>query len=323
MASSRIQFCSVDSTASHESTVGSAWYTPELFICELPLPWLGDTLKSRNIPAGLDELVYRRYETHGYNWGLVGCAPDDAYSVPGYYRLMHCTVSPDSLGRFQRRMFLVPQAHMTNAMAALFNGEVYPLMEEVQDDTRDVLLCTHGSVDTCCATFGYPLYALMRKMADNTGSNVRVWRATHFGGHRFAPTFLDLPSGRYWGRVTPQDASALLHQTQPAASFRHLYRGSATMPEPMTQAIEAEILAHTGWALDAADIASLDVREVSESEWLGTCLVHMPSGDDHELEVACKQTGMVSIKGHCNYDIIIDAPQFETSLRVINPVSQQ
>lgn len=323
MASSRIQFCSVDSTSSRESTVGSAWYTPELFICELPLPWLGDTLKSRNIPAGLDELVYRRYETHGYNWGLVGCAPDDAYSVPGYYRVMHCTVSPDSMGRFQRRMFLIPQAHMTEAMEALFNGEVHPRSKEVQDDTRDVLLCTHGSVDTCCATFGYPLYALMRKMADNPGSHVRVWRATHFGGHRFAPTFLDVPSGRYWGRVTPQDASALLHQAQPAESFRHLYRGSATMPDPLTQAIEAEILSHVGWDLDSANIASLDIQQVSETEWLGTCLVLMPSGDTRELEVACRQTGMVSIKGHCNYDIIIDAPQFETSLCTLNSVTPQ
>jgi hypothetical protein len=161
----------------------------------------------------------------------------------------------------------------------------------------------------------------MRKMADNTGSNVRVWRATHFGGHRFAPTFLDLPSGRYWGRVTPQDASALLHQAQPAESFRHLYRGSATLPDPLTQAIEAELLAHVGWAMDSADIATIDVRQVSEDRWRAACTVHMPSGDRLEIEVVCRQTGMVSIKGHCNYDIIIDSPQFDASIRVLDAAS--
>ncbi len=321
MASSRIKYCSADSTASRESTLGSAWYTPELFVCELPLPWLGDTLKSRNIPAGLDELVYRRYETHGYTWGLVGCAPDPAYSVPGYFRVMHCTVSPGSLGRFSRRVFLVPYAEMTAAMEALFNGEIHPQVEEVEDSMRDVLLCTHGTVDTCCATFGYPLYALMRKMADNTGSNVRVWRATHFGGHRFAPTFLDLPSGRYWGRVTPKDASALLHQSQPADTFRHLYRGSATMAEPLTQAIEAELLAHFDWALDRADIGAMDVRQVAETEWQAACSVTLHSGEQVRLDVGCRQTGLISVKGHCNYDIIIDSPQYETGIRLADVAS--
>jgi hypothetical protein len=161
----------------------------------------------------------------------------------------------------------------------------------------------------------------MRKMADNTGSNVRVWRATHFGGHRFAPTFLDVPSGRYWGRVTPQDASDLLHQAQPADTFRHLYRGSATMPDPLNQAIEAELLAYLGWGLDEADIARLALHQVSESQWNAPCTVRMPSGDHLKLEVVCRQTGTVSIKGHCNYDIIIDSPQFDTSIRVLDAAS--
>lgn len=314
MASPRIQFCSADSTATGESTVGSAWYTPELFVAELPLPWPGDTLTGRNIPKGLNELVYKRYETHGFNWGLVGCAPDDAYSVPGHYRVMHCTIAEGSLGRFQRRVFLVPHAKMTEAMDALFHGEVHHAMQEQNDDTRDVLLCTHGTVDTCCATFGYPLYALMRKMADNTGSNVRVWRSTHFGGHRFAPTYLDLPSGRYWGRVTAQDASALLHHREPASAFTQMYRGSATLPDPLTQAIEAEIFARVGWELDKADIQELDIRQESEDHWLAHCVIRTPIGEQRAYAVRARQTGIVSLKGHCNYDIIIDAPQFDTGI---------
>lgn len=320
MATSRIQFCSGDSAKSGESPIGSAWHTPELFICELPLPWPGDTLKGRNIPDGLDELVYRRYETHGYDWGLIGCAPDESYSVPGYYRVMHCTISPDSLGRFVRRVFLVPHAQMTEAMEALFAGEIHPSMCEQADDTRDVLLCTHGAVDSCCAKFGYPLYALMRKMADNTGSNVRVWRSTHFGGHRFAPTYLDLPSGRYWGRITPQDASALLHQASPAESFRHLYRGSAAMPDPVSQAIEGELFAQIGWVLDEANIDRLNVEESSDGMWQASGSVAMPDRTQIPFEIDCVRTDMVKLKGHCNYDIEIESAQFETSFRLLGSV---
>lgn len=321
MSSSRIQFCSNDSTKSGESPIGSAWYTPELIVCELPLPWGEDLLKSRNIPAGFADVMTATYARRGYDLGLIGIAPDAAYSVPGHYRMMQCTIAEDSVGRFERRVFLVPQESVTEALDALTHGETHPAMQEQDDQVRDVMLCTHGAVDTCCAKFGYPLYALMRKMADNTDSNVRVWRSTHFGGHRFAPTTLDLPSGRYWGRITPQDASALLYQTSPAESFRHLYRGSAAMPDPVTQAIEGELLAQVGWILDEAEISHFDVSESSDGNWKATGSVTLPDRSLVPFEVDCVRTDMVKLKGHCNYDIEIESAQFETSFRLLSPVS--
>lgn len=320
MPEPRIKFCSVDSTNSGESPIGSAWYTPTLIVAELPLPWPGDTLTGSNIPAGLNELIYKRYETHGYDWGLIGCAPDEHYSVPGYYRVMKCTVSPRSLGRFQRRTFLVPHAQMTDAIAALFEDEVVSGVEEIQDDVRDILLCTHGTVDSCCAKFGYPLYALLRKMADNAGSNVRVWRSTHFGGHRFAPTYLDLPSGRYWGRITPQEASALMQQTKPVSTFEHLYRGSAAITTPVKQVIEGKLLRELGWELDLADISALDVHEADENKWKATGTVQMPDRSLYVFEAESVQTGLISLKGHCNYDLITEAPQFETVMHLSQAV---
>ena len=319
MPAPKIKFCSVDSTNSGESPIGSAWHTPTLLVAELPLPWPADTLTGRNMPAGLNELVYARYESHGRDWGLVGCAPDNDYSVPGFYRVMKCTIAPGSLGRFQRRTFLVPHAKMTEAIAGIFDDDILTGVEEIEDPTRDILLCTHGAVDSCCAKFGYPLYALMRKMADNPGSNVRVWRSTHFGGHRFAPTFLDLPSGRYWGRITPQDASALMHQTRPAADFSHLYRGSATLPLTVPQVVEGLLLSEIGWDLDRADISALDVQDSGNGLWEARGLVTLPESAPMEFHAVCTQTGVVSLKSHCNYDIITDAPQFDTNIRVSLP----
>ena len=31
--------------------------------------------------------------------------------------------------------------------------------------------------------------------------NIRVWQSSHFGGHQFAPTLIDLPTGRLWGHL--------------------------------------------------------------------------------------------------------------------------
>ena len=39
------------------------------------------------------------------------------------------------------------------------------------------------------------------KNTPTEGSNLRVWQSAHFGGHRFAPTLIDLPIGHLWGHL--------------------------------------------------------------------------------------------------------------------------
>ena len=42
---------------------------------------------------------------------------------------------------------------------------------------RDLLVCTHGTRDRCCATFGYPVYnRLRRTFEQNESGTNRVWR---------------------------------------------------------------------------------------------------------------------------------------------------
>lgn len=57
------------------------------------------------------------------------------------------------------------------------------------------LVCTHGTRDRCCAKWGMPVFEALRQREPE-----RVWQTSHLGGHRFAPTFLTLPSGLLWGR---------------------------------------------------------------------------------------------------------------------------
>ena len=61
-------------------------------------------------------------------------------------------------------------------------------LHEVEAGARDILVCTHGARDACCGKFGYGFYVEMRGLAAVRGDGVRVWRTSHLGGHRFAPT---------------------------------------------------------------------------------------------------------------------------------------
>ncbi|MFQ4143523.1 sucrase ferredoxin [Chlorogloeopsis sp. ULAP02] len=55
--------------------------------------------------------------------------------------------------------------------------------------------------------FGYPISQKLRSQyATGTGSitSLRVWRCSHFGGHQFAPTLVDLLQKRYYGHLQPE-----------------------------------------------------------------------------------------------------------------------
>lgn len=58
------------------------------------------------------------------------------------------------------------------------------------------LVCTHGTRDRCCAKWGMGVFDALRGLVGE-----QAWQCSHLGGHRFAPTFLTLPSGLLWGRV--------------------------------------------------------------------------------------------------------------------------
>ncbi len=57
-----------------------------------------------------------------------------------------------------------------------------------------VAVCTNGKRDKCCAKFGLELVKDLEPHFKNS-----VWQTSHIGGHRFAPTFVHLPSGVCYG----------------------------------------------------------------------------------------------------------------------------
>jgi hypothetical protein len=57
-----------------------------------------------------------------------------------------------------------------------------------------VAVCTNGKRDKCCAKFGLELFNNFQPYFKNS-----VWQTSHIGGHRFAPTFVHLPSGVCYG----------------------------------------------------------------------------------------------------------------------------
>jgi hypothetical protein len=246
-----VTLCSVVSEQSGEDPAGSAWAIDRYFLIEVPLPWPYNMLESRKMPPGITALVQRLFEERIY-WGWIGIAPDPEYSIDGMTRVVDCRL-PDNppFHQYQRTEYLFPTNRAGDLAEIMVrtpgDPALLPFRQETDLMLRDLLVCTHGTVDACCATYGYPMYRLLRHMAPGADTPVRVWRCTHFGGHRFAATLLDLPEGRYWGRLKPRDLAHLVRRDVPFSELRHAYRGWSALPSPMLQIAEAAAFLQAGW----------------------------------------------------------------------------
>lgn len=105
----------------------------------------------------------------------------------------------------------------------------------------DVLVCTHGSRDTCCGSLGTRLWMDLEGI-----EGVRVWRTSHTGGHRFAPTAITFPDGNCWAHLDATMLSAVVARSLPAADAAKHLRGCVAF-DPAVQVGDCAVLAAHGW----------------------------------------------------------------------------
>jgi hypothetical protein len=242
-------FCSVIAHQRGEDPIGTAWSAKRFFAIELPLPWPGNVLEARAFPEGLGALITESYAA-GIDCGYISIAPEPEWVREGCTRIIDFRFPEPPFARAARDEFLVDTSRVAAFLGAHIAGEDTRDMPGVERQSfvgRDLLVCTHGTVDACCARFGFPLYRQLNAAAKRSGEPVRVWRSTHFGGHRFAPTVLDFPEGRYWGFLQATVLPALIHHSGEAADLRDCYRGWAGYFDLEAQTFEREALVREGW----------------------------------------------------------------------------
>jgi len=319
----KVVLCSPISEQSGEDPAGSAWATSRILVAELPLPWPENFLLGSNLPAGLAAVVSELYATVGAAWGFIGIAPDPDYSVPGLSRLFDLRQPADGIGTYQRDSYLVPADELAGLIRTLAfdprNVAIEQFREPDDRTTRDLLICTHGSVDACCATFGIPVYKLLRAMAAQAETPTRVWRCTHFGGHRFAATALDLPDGRYWGHLKADMLSKLVHKRVPAHELRRHYRGWAALADPFWQIAEAEILATAGWGWTDATITAIDGQTTPEEGGVLSVTFTHPATGASTVDIAIKPAGSVTTMDSSKIAEFREAPQYRASITRQSP----
>lgn len=214
--------------------IGSAGSYAGFLLVEWPLPWPRDV-------SEIPELAPVADAARKAGFRLQALVPEPER---GAARVVHYGWDR-SLGRFTGTE-APAGADPAGVACALLAGGTVPGRTAVT--VTDVLVCGHGRRDRCCGSMG----TLLEEEMAGPGrlpAGVRVWRTSHTGGHRFAPTAVLLPSGTCWGYLDAASLASIVTRDRPVAGLLSHYRGCAGLASAPVQALERAVLAEVGWDL--------------------------------------------------------------------------
>lgn len=256
------RLCSVLAAGTGQDPICTAGSITALMAIETPAPW-GDNLYTADVQGTLlqriraEQVAYfeelRSHEgwqarlSEGYR-SMYGIQPDREWSQPDRRRVL-LALRPEGLAsEYEMSEYVFPW----EAPAIVeFTRAFFQAPEDLQgfDAFRvqhaghpEFFVCTHGHVDICCAKFGIPLY----RQARAAYPRVRAWRMTHFGGHRYAPTAWEFPSGYKWAFLDEDTARSVIDRDVDAADLAAHLRGWSGAPTH-AQAVDREGLKRFGW----------------------------------------------------------------------------
>ncbi len=248
-------YCNLAAMALGLDPAGYAGSFDDAIIIETPLPWKREIYQTAGLlPQQVIDLLalwLERYKAgQPYNHRPLMIAPDSEYARDGYRRVIFYRRSADAFVHYEKAEYFVPDEQVGALAWALYEArEQLPAFERYRvpdaEKVRDILVCTHGTIDVACAKFGYPLYRNLRDTY--AADDLRVWRVSHFGGHVFAPTLIDMPTGHYWAYVEEQQAEQIIRRSGDVSALRGHYRGWAGIGRSFAQVAERELWQRAGW----------------------------------------------------------------------------
>ncbi|MEI3649254.1 MAG: sucrase ferredoxin [Dolichospermum lemmermannii FEM_B0920] len=238
-------FCADHSREIQEDVIGSATNHQTYILVECPTPWVSEAFNSKWVPDNLRILV-ADVKRAKLSIHFLLIANDETHREEQTTLLIYQQEKGLSNG-YRKQEFKLPNIEQVAGVVRKWLTGVSVDDEIASNTTRDILVCTHGSHDQCCAKYGNPFYFhAQNTIFDLQLNHLRIWRSSHFGGHRFAPTAIDFPQGRYYGVLDQDTFKSTLTQTGDIECLNKVYRGWGILPNPL-QILERELMLHLGW----------------------------------------------------------------------------
>ena len=248
-------FCANASKCINEDPIGTASLVDTYVLLECPQPWADSAWESKWIPAPLKEAVSELQSQHPRTRCLLINQEQTRFrrhkSLIIYQRQNITQSSAQSsnsdafVGRFNRYEFTIQRSEDAIVILQDFFAKRFST-RFITRPTQDILVCTHGSHDQCCARYGNPFYTQAKRMVRSIDGDHQVWRCSHFGGHRFAPTAITFPDGRNYARLDALSLKSILSRSGAIELIKPIYRGSSLIPAEL-QVLERSLLLRFGW----------------------------------------------------------------------------
>jgi hypothetical protein len=315
-------FCADLSRGAGEDIIGSApAYETYIFI-ECPQPWTANVWDSKAIEPNLKAWVENINRSHREIKFLSISADKPNPSSKARVITFHRHPTP-SAGYIRQEFRSNLDKTIPLLERYLANRE--ELAQQAQTDRRpirDFFVCTHGSHDKCCSRYGYPFFRQARTIALNLGlRDVRVWQVSHISGHRFAPTMVSFPDGRYYGALDGESFAAIAQRQGNIRCLETVYRGWGILPRNV-QALERELILQYGW-----DWFNYRVTYQVLEESPGFVRVELSCEKPgvrvrlYEAELIEDQSKTVYLRGSCSSEKVSEFAKFTVKkLRVLSRV---
>ncbi|MEO1096085.1 MAG: sucrase ferredoxin [Cyanobacteria bacterium J06638_28] len=246
-----------------EPLIGTAVTAATFILLETPHPWIKPALLSDGVPESLRQVVKSQLGPEsGVRVHLIANEQTATQQQRRMFVFQQVLPSLRKRGsqRLARRLVheyegwviqvdtpedMAPALSKFLASSAQANRANYTRMAPEQ---RHLMICTHATHNECCGVYGYPFYQTTIARIRELGltQQIHPWEITHIGGHRFAPTLIDWPQGRYYGNLDETSLMLLLQQKGAIAPLLATYRGWSLLPKPL-QVLEAELFQQHGW----------------------------------------------------------------------------
>ena len=290
-------FCSRVARAAGFHPIGTAPTYLAHLVLECALPWEREVTDSATFPAEVAKVLARAAD-EGIEPRITGLMPDAEYSQAGLTRLFSYAHADRQSPIYEKQEYLVPPEQLAALVQALLytpnDMQRFASYKQPSDQVRELLVCNHGSRDRCCATFGFEIYRELREVyARARPESLRVWRCSHLGGHRMAPTLLDFPEGRYYAYVTSDALPNIIGRAGSFSALERQYRGWGRL-SPLEQAAEHAVLLAEDWQWTTYPV---------------TCEVSDGGAENGAVTVQLSYTSPDSARGGTYRVIVREAPE--------------
>jgi hypothetical protein len=225
--------CAVWTQAQGVDPIGSAESFDAMILVEWPLPWPHDVSE---IPA-----LAKAARAPGVR--VMAVVPDHDQSRDGLRRVVHrWRVRTNELVGVDHRVAVAEIPALLDSLIEDPFRDSSQWSTAVGEAPPEVLVCAHGRRDTCCGRWGTRLHIELAAR----GCDARVWRCSHTGGHRFAPTAITLPEGRAWASVDADLLEGVVARTATVADLAEHDRGTTGLGM-WAQVVERALFNEYGW----------------------------------------------------------------------------